>query len=446
MGSAVTISLQHHRRGRVTPAKVRDALKALGDNASLRQIQAHVGGGSFRDLVEVRRAVLGQAADPVRDAQIAGEPVAPALAQSLAAIELHTAKALVDQDQEMAALRADLRRRQEATQRALFALRDDMRQLIAEARQALPGAPASSTAALRLETTLLQLQRHAFSLGEKAAAIDLAPVLARLDAIEAQIRLNAIQAPLPTPDPIAVPTVTLDDLAAFEQRLLAALARPAAAAAAPAVPEALTSALDGLAQGQAAHQEALVALRTVTVDGHANAEARLGAMHRDLVERHAHHARRLSESDAAHQRELAHVHQHLAAVSSEVRRATDGLVRSQRNQHATLRHTLRSLALTHLHAAATTGDAISRALSSQRRRAADVAKPRKPVAPATRSRKTTSALPRRPATRRTPPRAKPSRTERAAPRRSPTKTQRARPKPAPRASKRTNITSRKVRR
>lgn len=241
--------------------------------------------------------------------------------------------------------------------------------------------------------------------------------------------------PAPSVDPTPAIASLLDQL---ETRLLAAWSRQA---------QALQNTSAPTSTGEATASPAWVAtLQQALVGGQQQLDARVSTLHRDLVEHHAHHARRLSDSDTTHQRELAHVHQHLATVTDVVNRATDGLVRSQRTQHATLRQTLRSLALTHLQAVATTGAAISRVLSTQRRRAAAVAKPRKPVAPATRSRKTTPATPRRPAVRRTPPRSKSTQTKLAAPRRSPAKTQRARPKPSPRASKRTNRAARKGRR
>lgn len=241
--------------------------------------------------------------------------------------------------------------------------------------------------------------------------------------------------PAPSADPTPAIAGLLDQL---ETRLLAAWSRQA---------QTLQDASAPTSTGEAAAAPAWVApLQQALAHGQQQLGARVSAMHRDLVERASHHHHRLSESDAAHQRELAHVHQHLATVTGVVNRATEGLVRSQRTQHATLRHTLRTLALTHLQAAATSGAAISRILSTQRRRAAAVAKRRKPAAPATRSRKTKPAPTRRPAARRTPPRPKPTQTKRAAPRRSPAKTQRARPKPAARTLKPRTRAAAKVRR
>jgi hypothetical protein len=308
-------------------------------------------------------------------------------------------------------------------------------QLKAETKRP-PSSPSTTDAEDRVSAQLVD-QVRGMTVSIDAHHRQVAAVLDDVRSIAAAVATaeRVTSVPAPSADPTPAIAGLLDQL---ETRLLAAWSRQA---------QALQDASAPASTGEAAATPTWVApLQQALADGQQQLDARVSALHRDLVERHAHHARRLSDSDAAHQRELAHVHQHLAAVTGVINRATEGLVRSQRNQHATLRQTLRSLALAHLQATATAGAAISRVLSSQRRRAAAVAKPRKPVAPATRSRKTTPAPPRRPAPRRTPPRSKPTQTKRAAPRRSPAKTQRARPKPAPRASKRTNSAARKGRR
>lgn len=113
---------------------------------------------------------------------------------------------------------------------------------------------------------------------------------------------------------------------------------------------------------------------------------RVANAHHDLVERHAHHARRLADSDTNRGRESAQLHQHLAAVRSDVVTTAKAHQTEQRGQQTRLRRTLRNVALTQLSVAAVTAATLSRphaaATKSQprkRRRALPAGKRDKPA-------------------------------------------------------------------
>ncbi len=111
----------------------------------------------------------------------------------------------------------------------------------------------------------------------------------------------------------------------------------------------------------------------------ADLDVRVANAHHDLVERHAHQSRRLAESEAARVLDAGHLHQHLAALRTDLANTAKAQQTEQRGQQTRLRRVLRDLALTQLHTAAGIAAAVSRrpakskaALRPTRRRASTV--------------------------------------------------------------------------
>lgn len=326
---------KRHQTGKVTLATVEAALATLGVNASMRAVQRFTG-GSFRDVCAVVNLVRGRASVTVQEALAAGDPkdFGHALVDALRAIERSVSETRAiqsRQDEQLAALQraAEGYRTRRPDDRLLDAL-DQLRLDLAAIRPDLTKTASKDPMAMRsllagLEARLLEA--IAESRGATATRAEL-------------------PAPVPQPDP------------------------------------------DLLLHLQAAHAGVLSSLTQIHADQRELASA-VSAQHRDLVERHAHHAQRLSESDAGLQRELAHVHRHLASLRTDVAslqagvgNATDRLVQTARTQGATMRRTLRDLGLNQLRAAATTATAMASALKKLRQKPSATKRPKAKTKPA----------------------------------------------------------------
>lgn len=377
---------KRHQTGKVTLATVEAALATLGVNASMRAVQ-RVTGGSFRDVCAVVNLVRGRASVTVQEALAAGDPkdFGHTLVETLRAIERsisETRDIQARQDEQLAAL-------QRAAEGYRTRRHDD-----------------------RLLDALDQLH------------LDLAAI--RPD-------LTKAAAKTASKDPMAMRSL----LAGLEARLLEAIAESRGATAAPAelpAPVPLTDP-DLLLHLQAAHAGMLSSLTQIHADQRELASA-VSALHRDLVERHAHHAQRLSDSDAAHQRELAHIHRHLRAVRTDLAAVQDGigaataqLVQTQRTQTTALRRTLRELALAHLQSTAIAGAAFGRGVAIAHRRVV-VASRKKPPSTRIRVRKATPTSISRPAPQRPRPQKRLSTAKRSRTRAAPVSARRAVAPPA----------------
>jgi hypothetical protein len=345
---------RRHQHGKVTLATVEAAFAKLGPGASMRAVQG-VTGGSFRDVHAVVHLVRGRASMSVQEALVAGHPA-------------DFGQTLVDALRKLEDVAGEIRATQEQQRAQLTALEDAVR------RRNRPRDDA------RLLRALDALQHDLDTVGP-----DLAKVAAK--------------------DPMALRCL----LAGLESRLIEAIGEVSKATPAliPAsLPPIEPDLLKDLQSGVAAIQHTAVQIKLEQQQ----LATSVSALHRDLVERHAHHAQRLSESDGTHQRELAHVHRHVAALrvdvgalQTEVGTATERLMRTHRTQGAATRKTLRQMALDQLRqatiAAAPLGKLtalVRRALQSESQRPPV----RRRVASATRPKQTPSSAKRKPLARR----------------------------------------------
>jgi hypothetical protein len=309
---------KRHRRGLVTPESVR-AVLAQRPDATLRYIQEQLGGGSFRDLSDVVRQLRGHVSPGVHEALVAGDGIGQALIAALHSLEFVTQQVRAEQvkhAEQLAMIKASLAQRTPSVDSTYLSIEiGECRREIQTLRKALASPTAVST--------------------QTAAK-------AHPDALEERLEPNTREHAAPTStSPAAIPTI---DPSALEMMRL--------------------------------EQLTLAATTRQLRDDQQHLAANVSAMHRDLVERHAHHGHRLSESDAAHQRELAHIHRHLAAVrtdlagvQTDVGTAHTKLLQTHRAQATALRRTLRMLAMTQLQAAATAAAAIGEAAARERRNA-----------------------------------------------------------------------------
>lgn len=330
---AAVPSGRRHRRGKVTLASVEAALAKLGAGASMRAVQG-VTGGSLRDVHAVVHLVRGRASLSVQEAFVAGHPA-------------DFGQTLVDALRKLEDVAGEIRATQEQQRAQLAALEDTVR---------LRNRPRDDERLLRALDTL---QHDLDSLRP-----DLAKVAGK--------------------DPMALRGL----LAGLESRVIESIGEVSKAAPAlitASLPQPEPELMKDLHTGVAAVQHIAAQIQ---VDQQQLASA-VSALRRDLVERHAHHAQRLSESDAGLQRELAHVHRHLASLRTDVAslqagvgNATDRLVQTARTQGATMRRTLRDLGLNQLRAAATTATAMASALKKLRQKPSATKRPKAKTKPA----------------------------------------------------------------